>query len=81
MKEAVKASLLIISIKSIFGFTAELNNSINWSLLLFFTAFSIFGILIGSYFVKFINEPILKKSFGIFILMMSLFILLKEIFI
>tara|TARA_Y100000991_G_C21958791_1_gene343420 strand:- start:24 stop:809 length:786 start_codon:yes stop_codon:yes gene_type:complete len=81
IKEAVKASLLIISIKSIFGFTAELNNSINWSLLLFFTTFSIFGILIGSYFVKFINESILKKSFGIFILMMSLFILLKEIFI
>jgi len=45
MKEAVGTSLLIIAIKSILGFTAELNNAIDWNLLLLFTAFSILGIL------------------------------------
>ena len=81
MKEAVRASLFIISIKSILGFTAELNNSINWSLLSLFTIFSVLGILIGSYFIKFVNGAFLKKLFGIFILFISIAILIKEIFI
>ena len=46
MKEAVGTSLLVIAIKSILGFTAELNNVIDWNLLLTFTGFSIVGILI-----------------------------------
>ena len=80
MKEAVGTSLLIIAIKSILGFTAELNNTIDWNLLLIFTAFSIVGILIGSYFSKLLNGRILKKSFGIFVLFMSIVILAKEMF-
>lgn len=80
MKEAVGTSLLVIAIKSILGFTAELNNAIDWNLLLTFTAFSIVGILIGSYFSKLLNGRVLKKSFGIFVLFMSIVILAKEMF-
>ena len=80
MKEAVGTSLLIIAIKSILGFTTELNNAIDWNILLTFTAFSIVGILIGYYFSKLLNSRVLKKSFGIFVLFMSIFILAKEIF-
>ena len=80
MKEAVGTSLLIIAIKSILGFTAELNNAIDWNLLLTFTAFSIVGILIGYYFSKLLNGRVLKKSFGIFVLFMSIVILAKEMF-
>ena len=80
MKEAVGTSLLIIAIKSILGFTAELNNAIDWNLLLTFTAFSIVGILIGSYFSNLLNGRVLKKSFGIFVLFMSIVILTKEMF-
>jgi len=72
--------LLIIAIKSILGFTAELNNAIDWNLLLTFTAFSIVGILIGSYFSNLLNGRVLKKSFGIFVLFMSIVILAKEMF-
>tara|TARA_B100001057_G_scaffold487957_1_gene571491 strand:+ start:143 stop:931 length:789 start_codon:yes stop_codon:yes gene_type:complete len=79
MKEAVGTSLLIIAIKSIFGFTAELNNVIDWNLLLTFTVFSIVGILIGSYFSMLLNGRVLKKSFGIFVLLISKVILAKEI--
>ena len=80
MKEAVGTSLLIIAIKSSLGFTAELNNAIDWNLLLTFTAFSIVGILTGFYFSKLLNERVLKKSFGIFVLLMSIVILAKEMF-
>lgn len=80
MKEAVGTSLLVITIKSILGFTAELNNVIDWNLLLTFTGFSILGILIGSCFSKLLNGRVLKKSFGIFVLFMSIVILAKEIF-
>lgn len=80
MKEAVGTSLLVIAIKSILGFTAELNNVIDWNLLLTFTGFSIVGILIGSCFSKLLNGRVLKKSFGIFVLFMSIVILAKEMF-
>ena len=80
MKEATGTSLLIIAIKSILGFTAELNNPIDWNILLTFSAFSISGILFGFYFSKLLNESILKKSFGIFVLLMSIVILTKEMF-
>ncbi len=80
MKEAIGTSLLIIAIKSILGFSAELNNPIDWNILLLFTAFSIAGIFIGTYFSKFINGSTLKKSFGIFVFFMSIVILSKEIF-
>jgi len=45
MKQAVGTSLLIIAIKSILGFTAELNNPIEWDLLLLFTASPSWGLL------------------------------------
>ena len=80
MKEAVGTSLLVIAIKSILGFTAELNNVIDWNLLLTFTAFSTIGIFIGSYFSMLLNGRVLKKSFGIFVLLISKVILAKEIF-
>ena len=81
MKEAVGTSLLIIAIKSILGFTAELSNTIDWDLLLLFTAFSILGIFIGSHYSKLINGSLLKKSFGIFVLFMAVAILIKELFL
>jgi uncharacterized membrane protein YfcA len=79
MKEAVGTSLLIIAIKSILGFTAELGNPIDWNLLMLFTASSILGIFIGTYFSNVINGSILKKSFGIFVFVMAIIIFLKEI--
>ena len=78
VKEAIGTSLMIITIKSLFGFMSELNQSIDWGVLLLFTFLSVIGIIIGAYFVNFIRAVYLKKSFGIFVLIMAILILIQE---
>ncbi len=81
MKKAIGTSLLIITINSLIGFTGDIQNMIiDWPFLLIFTAISVIGIFIGLYIQKFINEKHLKKIFGVFVLLMSFFILYKEFF-
>lgn len=80
IKRAVGTSLLIIALKSFIGFSAEISNILDWSLLLTFTFFCVVGILIGIYVSKYIKASSLKKSFGIFVMIMALFIIFKEIF-
>ncbi|WP_341225561.1 sulfite exporter TauE/SafE family protein [uncultured Arcticibacterium sp.] len=80
MKMAVGTSLLIIAAKSLIGFVGDLGNQvIDWNFLLIFTGLSIVGIFIGTYLTKFIPGGKLKKSFGWFVLIMAVYILLKEI--
>ena len=79
MKMAVGTSLLIIAAKSLIGFVGDLSTQvIDWKFLLTFTFLSIIGIFIGSYLTKFIPGEKLKKSFGWFVLLMAIYILLKE---
>lgn len=81
MKMAVGTSLLIIAAKSLIGFAGDLSNiSINWTFLLEFTALSIIGIFLGTYISKFIPGEKLKKSFGWFVLVMGIYIIIKEIY-
>lgn len=81
LKKAIGTSLLIITLNSSIGFLGDVQNiSIDWMFLLTFTAISIFGILIGLYVQNLINEKILKKIFGIFILLISFLILYEELF-
>jgi uncharacterized protein len=80
MKKAIGTSLLIIAINSLIGFTGDLQTrTIDWVFLLCFSSVSVIGIFIGLYIQKFINEKYLKKIFGVFVLIMSLFILYKEV--
>jgi len=80
MKKAVATSLLIISVKSLIGFIGDVQNlKIDWIFLLSFTAFSVVGIFIGIYLNKWINGKSLKTAFGWFVLLMALYILLKEL--
>lgn len=80
MKEAVGTSLVIIAAKSLIGFTGELGHTaFDWTLLLTLTSLSIVGIFIGSYLTQFINSDKLKPAFGIFVLVMGVYILFKEI--
>jgi len=82
MKMAIGTSLLIIAIKSLAGFLGDLSNqNIDWVFLLSFTGIAIIGIFIGTYTSKFINAEKLKKSFGWFVLIMSIYIIVKELFI
>ena len=80
MKKAIGTSLLIIAINSLIGFIGDVQNTIiDWAFLLIFTTISVAGIFIGLYIQKFINEKILKKLFGVFVLIMAIFILYKEL--
>lgn len=81
IKKAIATSLLVITINSLIGFCGDVqNNEIDWFFLLNFTALSVMGIFIGLYLQKFINENLLKKIFGLFILLMAFIILYKELF-
>jgi len=79
MKKAVATSLLIIAIKSLIGFIGDIETmSIEWNFLLVFTAVSIAGIFIGVWLNKFIDGSKLKKGFGWFVLLMAIYIIIKE---
>ncbi|HQY12500.1 MAG TPA: TSUP family transporter, partial [Ferruginibacter sp.] len=52
----------------------------DWKLLGSFTAFAVAGIFIGIYLSKKIPGNKLKKGFGWFVLVMGIYIIVKEIF-
>jgi len=81
MKQAVGTSLLIIAAKSLIGFTGDLSNYImDWKLLLTVTGLAIVGIFIGDFLSKKIHGNKLKKGFGWFVLIMGIYIIIKELF-
>lgn len=79
MKEAVGTSLVIIAAKSLIGFLGEGGESqVNWTFLFSVTAFAIIGIFIGMALSKKIDGKKLKPAFGWFVLVMGIYIILKE---
>ncbi|WPP53700.1 sulfite exporter TauE/SafE family protein [Catalinimonas niigatensis] len=80
MKKAVGTSLLIIAAKSLIGFLGDVGTqTIDWNFLLIFTALSIVGIFLGGHLSKKISGEKLKKSFGWFVLLMGIYIMLSEL--
>ncbi len=80
MKEAVGTSLLIIALNSLIGFTGDLGHfTMNWFFLFKVTAVAIAGTFVGSLISKKIAGDKLKKGFGWFVLIMGIYILVKEI--
>jgi len=82
MKMAIGTSLFIIAIQSLIGFLGDINGEqlIDWKLLFIFTSLSIVGIFIGSALSKKIKEDKLKTGFGYFVLIMGIYIIIKELF-
>ncbi|MFY7839934.1 MAG: sulfite exporter TauE/SafE family protein [Lacibacter sp.] len=82
MKQAVGTSLLIIAAKSLIGFLGDIGHQIiDWKLLFIVTALAIAGIFIGSALSKKVSSDKLKKGFGWFVLVMGIYIIVKELFI
>jgi len=83
MKEAVGTSLLIIFINSLIGFGGDLINgvTINYTILFSITAIAIVGMIIGTALSKKIDGAKLKPILGWFVLIMGLYIIVKELFI
>lgn len=78
-KTAVGTSLFIIAINSLSGFLGDvLNYSMDWVFLMSITALAIVGIFIGNHFAHQISTIRLRKSFGWFVLVTGIYILLRE---
>ncbi len=81
MKKAIGTSLLIIALNSLIGFTGDIGHfTFNWKFLISITLIAIVGILVGGLLSKKIDGKKLKKAFGWFVLVMAIFIIIKEIF-
>lgn len=79
MKQAIGTSLVIISAKSLLGFLGESGlRDLDWGFLLSVTAFAILGIFLGMKLSHRIDGARLKPTFGWFVFVMGIYIILKE---
>lgn len=82
MKQAIGTSLLIIAMNSLVGFAGDVGHyDIDWPFLLLITAIAVVGIFIGISLAKKVPGSKLKKGFGWFVLIMGIYILVKELYI
>lgn len=81
MKKAIATSLMIMTTSSLLGVVGDVSSQvmIDYSFLFTFSAFTIAGIIAGSYLTKYINDAKLKPAFGWFVLIMGLFVLLNTL--
>ena len=82
MKQAIGTSLVIIAAKSLIGFMGDLSHTtMHWTLLISVTLLAVVGIFIGDRFSKNMNAVLLKRIFGWFVLILGIYIILKELFL
>jgi uncharacterized protein len=80
MRKAVGTSLFIIAAKSLIGFTGDLGHTaIDWMFLGSFAIISIAGIVLGLRFSKRISPCSLTHGFGWFVLVMGIYIMVREL--
>lgn len=81
MKIAVGSSLFIVAINALLGFAGDFSNfpNYNWKFLGLFTAIAIGGIIIGIFVSSKIDGSKLKSILGWFVLLMGIYILVKEL--
>lgn len=80
MRQAVGTSLVIICLNSLSGFYGYLGQfEMPYPLLLKFSLFSVVGILLGTAIVPYIPQQKLKKGFGYFLILMGVFVLVKNL--
>lgn len=81
IKKAIGTSLFIMALNSLFGFVVSLSHSeIDWIFILKMLGLAIFGVFIGSRLSSKMDGKKLKLAFGWFVLVMGVYILIKEIF-
>ena len=85
MRLAVGTSLVIIAIKSLAGFVGylpvleALNLSVDWHIIWIFSAIGVVGGWLGHRISAKVNQEVLKKGFAVFLVLMGLFILYKNL--
>lgn len=82
MKRAVSTSLVLVAVNSFIGFLGDVhsNQNMDWKFLMLFSAFSVVGVFVGFYLQSKIDGQRLKKYFGGFMMLMAVFIVMKETF-
>lgn len=80
MERAVATSLVVISMKSFAGFYGHLQHvSIDWNTTLAVTGMAVIGSLIGGQLAGRVPPEALRRAFGIFVLVMAVVVLAKEL--
>lgn len=81
MKLAVGTSLMIISLKSLFGFIGDIQHQavIDWFFLVQIAVIAVVGLFIGARLKSMVSEKALKKGFGYFVLVMGMFVLWDQV--
>ena len=81
MPVAVGTSLVVITMKSFAGLAGYLTSvELDWALVGAVTVAAILGSLLGSRLAGRIPEALLRKGFGVFVLVMGVFVLIQELF-
>lgn len=81
MKRAIGTSLVIITVNSLIGFLGDLHAEVNWKLVMIFSSIAVLGMLLGIKLSEKIEGEKLKKLFGIMVLIMGIYIIVKELFL
>ena len=81
MKRAIGTSLIIITVNSLIGFLGDVHLAFNWKFILSFSSIAVVGMLLGIKLSEKIEGATLKKLFGIIVLIMGIFIIVKELFL
>ena len=79
MKIAVGTSLMIIAVKSLFGYVGDLGTQeIQWKFVALFSGLAAVGLLLGVRLSRKISGEQLKPAFGWFVMVMGIAILIRE---
>lgn len=80
MQQAIGSSLVVIALKSFAGFAGYATHvEVNYPLASVVTVAAVFGSFAGARFAKQVSAESLRKGFAIFVLVMAVFILAKQI--
>jgi uncharacterized membrane protein YfcA len=80
MQTAVGTSLLVISLKSFAGLAGHLGHvDVDWPLTLAVTAIAVAGSVVGARLAGRIPPAVLRRAFGVFIIVMAGLVLAKEL--
>jgi hypothetical protein len=80
MELAVGTSLVVIAMKSFAGLAGHLEHvDVDWPITLAVTAFAVAGSLLGGRLAGRIPGPILRRGFGVFVLVMAALVLTQEL--
>lgn len=80
MKQAIGTSLVVIAMNSLSGFLGYLGQvSIPWSFVAQFTTVAVAGVLMGTYFLRFVSQAALKRAFAVFLVLIGGMMLYRNI--